>query len=594
MAHLSTADAIERIGGRAKSTFHTPQTLLLFLWWGTEDNVNELDPITLEMFWRRFNSTVDELAATLKRTSFSTVVRDVNDYAAAIFDRDQRLLAQSPESTPGLCGPLGNMLHHMLIDNPPAALEDGDVLIGNNPWHGSGHHNDITVATPVFHGGQIIGYTVTCCHHVDIGGRRATIESRDNYEEGLRIPHLKIYRAGELNTDVLAFIQSNVRTPDTVLGDLRAQFAANHVGCERIRGMCLERGWDDLQMVADEMIRRSEVLAREEITKIPDGVYESVSPVGIDDGEEVTIKCKVSIAGSDIEIDFAGTSDQVRTAINCTYTYACSYTTFAVNAMLDLPIKMNAGTLKPLTIKADEGSILNCTFPAPVFARTSIGNYMAEVVFAAIASAVPDRITAGAGSTPMWGQYFFGRRQRDNGGFAPLNVVNGGLGARPDRDGVSCLSFPVNVGNTPIEVLENDVPIMVHQRALWPDSAGAGEYRGGFGQLFEVEVLGDEHGPVGDILTSFRAGRLSRPVPGFLGGGDASQGELDLNGELQNSGIQRSLKPGDRFLCRIPGGGGLGDPKKRAPERIARDIAHGLISPEFAKAKHGYSEPGDD
>jgi len=248
---------------------------------------------------------------------------------------------------------------------------------------------------------------------------------------------------------------------------------------------------------------------------------------------------------------------------------------------------MNHGTLAPLTIKAEEGSILNCIFPAPVFARTSIGNYMAEVVFAAIAEAVPDRITAGAGSTPMWGQYFFGKRQ-DGGGFAPLNVVNGGLGARPDRDGVSCLSFPVNVGNTPIEVLENDVPIHIHQRALWPDSAGAGEYRGGFGQLFEVEVLSDDHGPVGDILASFRAGRLSHSVPGFLGGKDAANGELYINDKAQNSGIQRALKPGDRFLCRIPGGAGLGDPTLRKPERIAKDIEHGLVSRAAAADDYGF------
>jgi N-methylhydantoinase B/oxoprolinase/acetone carboxylase alpha subunit len=556
--------------------------------------MNTIDPITLEMFWRRFNSTVDELAATLKRTSFSTVVRDVNDYAAAIFDSERRLLAQSPESTPGLCGPLGSMLRHMLIDNPPEELVEGDVLIGNNPWHGSGHHNDITVATPVFLNGRIIGYCVTCCHHVDIGGRRATIESRDNYEEGLRIPHVKIFKAGVLDKQVLAFIQSNVRSAETVLGDLRAQFAANHVGAERMKTMCSERGWDDLQLVADEMIARSEVLARDEIRKIPNGVYKSVSPVGIDDGEEVTIVCTVTIDDDEIEIDFTGTSPQVRTAINCTFTYACSYTTFAVNAILELPIKMNEGTLRPLTIKAEPGSILNCNFPAPVFARTSIGNYMAEVVFAAIAEAMPDRITAGAGSTPMWGQYFFGKRQ-DGGGFAPLNVVNGGLGARPDRDGVSCLSFPVNVGNTPIEVLENDVPIMIHQRALWPDSAGAGEYRGGFGQLFEVEVLKNEHGPVGDILTSFRAGRLALPVPGFLGGESAPKGELIYNGVAQYSGIQRNLKPGDHFLCRIPGGGGLGDPAKRDPERIRRDIEHGLVSEAFAAEHYGYgAQAGED
>lgn len=550
-------------------------------------SANKIDPITLEMYWRRFNSTVDELAATLKRTSFSSVVRDVNDYAAAIFDRDVRLLAQSPESTPGLCGPLGNMLRKMLIDNPPADLEDGDVLIGNNPWHGSGHHNDITVASPVFHRGHIVGYVVTCCHHVDIGGRRATIESRDNYEEGLRIPHLKIYKAGKLNTDVLSFIQNNVRSSQTVIGDLRAQFAANHVGCERMRAICSERDWDNLQEVADEVIARSEVLARGEIEKIPDGVYERVIIKGIDTGEEVTIRCKITINGSNLEIDYAGSSPQVKHAVNCTLTYASSYTMFTVNALLDLPINMNEGTLAPITIKADVGTILNCTFPAPTFGRTSIGLYLSEVIFETISTAVPDRICAGAGSTPMWGQYLFGKKQNGDS-FAPLNCVNGGLGARSDRDGVSCLTFPVNVGNTPMEVLENDAPILIRQRALWPDSAGAGKFRGGFGQIFEVEIMDGEFGPDGEVLTSFRAGRFALPVPGFLGGGDAPVAKLTVNGVQQVTGSQTSLKAGDRYVCHIPGGGGLGNPKDRDPALIERDIEHGLISRELANAHYDY------
>lgn len=548
--------------------------------------MSEIDPITLEMFWRRFNSVVDELAATLKRTAFSTVIRDVNDYAAAIFDRDARLLAQSPDSTPGLCGPLGHMLRCMLRDNPPETLVDGDVLIGNDPWECSGHHNDITIVSPVFKGDRIIAYTVTCCHHVDIGGRRATTESRDNYEEGLRIPNLRIFKAGELNTDIMAFIRSNVRTPDTVIGDLRAQFAANHVGAERLHAMCEERGWDDLQGVADEIIARSEALARAEVRKIPNGVYTRTQDVDIESGEEITIRCQVTISDEDIEIDFAGSSPQVPSAVNCTLTYTASYTIFAVNAMLEMPIMMNEGTLAPLTIKADPGTILNCTFPAPTFARTSVGNYLAELVFGAIAEAVPDRIIAGAGSTPMWGQYLFGKR-RDGASFAPLNCINGGLGARPDRDGVSCLPFPVNVGNTPIEVLENDMPILVRQRALRPDSAGAGKFRGGLGQQFEVEILSGDLGPDGDILVSFRAGRFHHQVPGVLGGQDAPSGELTVKGEPQTSGVQQLLGPGDSFVCKISGGAGYGDPKTRDPKLIAKDLEDGLITPAFAAMHYG-------
>ena len=556
----------------------------------------KLDPITLEMFWRRLNSTVDELAATLKRTSFSTVVRDVNDYATAIFDREARLLAQSPDSTPGLCGPLGHMLRCMLRDNPPDTLVDGDVLIGNNPWEGSGHHNDITVTTPVFFEGALIGYTVSCCHHVDIGGRRATTESRDNYEEGLRIPHLKIFKAGELNTDVLAFIENNVRSAGTVIGDLRAQFAANHVGCERMKAVCVERDWSNLQELADEIIERSEALARAEVAKLPDGVYRHKAIIDIENGEEVTIRCQVTIAGETIEIDYGGSSPQVKSAVNCTLTYASSYTTFAVNAALNLSIKINEGTLRVLTIKADEGTVVNCTFPAPTFARTAIGNHLAEIIYCALADAVPERIVSGSGSTPMWGQYLFGKKQ-DGTPFAPLNCINGGMGARPDSDGVSCLTFPVNVGNTPVEVLESEVPILVTKRALWQDSAGPGEFRGGFGQEFEVEVLGDDLGPLDDILVSFRGGRFINPVPGVQGGGGAPNGELYVNGERQEPGIQRTLGPGDRFLCRAPGGGGFGKPSKRSGSAIQRELRAGLVSEAYVREHYGEvsaADAGDD
>jgi N-methylhydantoinase B len=248
---------------------------------------------------------------------------------------------------------------------------------------------------------------------------------------------------------------------------------------------------------------------------------------------------------------------------------------------------MNEGTLAPITIRADAGSILNCTHPAPTFGRTSVGNFLVELVYSALAPAVPERVLAGAGSTPMWGQYLFGKQQ-DGRRFAPLNCINGGLGARPDRDGVSCLTFPVNVGNAPAEVIESDVPVLVRKRALWRDSAGPGRFRGGFGQEFEVEVLGGDLGPDGDIVTSFRAGRFKHPVAGILGGGDAPRGELTVNGEAQASGLQRNLVPGDVFLCRAPGGAGLGDPRERDPAAVARDLEEDLISEDYARRHHGW------
>lgn len=551
-----------------------------------------LDPITLEMLWRRLGATVDEVAAALVRTSFSTVVRDVNDYACAIFDTRARLLAQSADSTPGLCGPLGTMLRHMLTVYPAGALVDGDVLIGNDPWKATGHHNDITIATPVVHDGRLIGFTVCAVHHADIGGRRATTESRDNYEEGLRIPVCKVYRAGVVNADVLAFIRANVRSSDKVIGDLRAQFAANHVAAERLRAMCEEQGWDDLARLADEIVGRTEALTRAEITKIPNGVYRHEAPIDAIDGQPLVIRTAVHVVDDEIVVDYAGTSPQVERAINATLTYTSAYTVFALKCLLAVSVPMNEGVLAPLRVIAPEGSIVNARFPAPVFARTSIGNFLPEMVFGALAAALPDRIVAGAGSTPLWAQYLYGLRA-DGTEFATFNATNGGLGARAGRDGVSCLAFPVNVANTPVEVLESEVPVLCEQRSLWVDSAGPGRFRGGFGQEFALRVLPGDLGPRGAVVLGCRGGRFHHPVPGFLGGGAGPNGELLVNGRLEISGRQLMLGPGETITCRIPGGGGIGDPRTRDRALIARDLADGLITEEHARAVYGYEAKAD-
>ncbi|MBC5767886.1 hydantoinase B/oxoprolinase family protein [Ramlibacter albus] len=546
-----------------------------------------IDAVTLEMLWRRLGSSVDELAAALVRTSFSSVIRDVNDYACGVFDAQARLLVRSTDSTPGIAGGLAPMLKHMLEKIPPHTLREGDVLIGNDPWHGSGHHNDIFVVTPAFHEGRLIGFDACSAHHVDIGGRRATTESRDNYEEGLRIPVSRLYKAGEPNEDVFAFIASNVRLAETVLGDLRAQCAANHVGCERLRELCVEQGWADFQPLADEIIRRSEELARAEIERIPDGQYVHEAPIEVIDGQAIRLKVTVTVKGDELTVDYSGSSPQVRPAVNCTIRYTAAYSMFAVLALLNLPVQGNDGSMRPIRIVAEEGSVVNAKFPAPVFARTSIGNFIPETIFSALAPALPDRVVAASGSTPLWAQYIFGKR-RDGTSFAPLNAANGGLGARAGQDGVSCLTFPVNIGNTPVEILESDIPALVKRRELWEDSAGAGRFRGGLGQRFEMVVLDGDIGPDGNFLIGFRGGRYFFPVPGLLGGADGPNGRLVINGKVATGGGDASVPPGGTMLCEIPGGAGLGDPRERSRELIERDIAYGYISEQKAREAYGW------
>lgn len=549
-----------------------------------------MDAVSLEMLWRRLSSTVDELAAALVRTSFSTVVRDVADYACAVFDARGRLLVRSTDSTPGIAGGLAPMLEHMLATIPVGELKEGDVLIGNDPWNGSGHHNDIFIVTPAFLRGTLIGFAACSAHHVDIGGRRATTESRDNYEEGLRIPVSRLYEAGVANKDVFNFIASNVRLSGTVLGDLRAQCSANHVGCDQLRELCVERGWNDFQRLADEIVQRSEDIAREEILRIPDGVYRHEAPIEIIDGKEVILKVAVTVAGDELTVDFTGSSRQVRPAVNCTIRYTSAYVNFAIGALLQLPVQLNEGSMRPIHIVAEPGSVLNATFPAPIFARTSIGNFLPEMIFSALATAVPDRVIASSGSTPLWAQYIFGKR-KDGTQFAPLNAANGGQGARAGQDGVSCLTFPVNIGNTPVEILESDMPILVTCRELWADSAGAGRFRGGLGQKFEMRVLDGELGPDGPLLIGFRGGRFHFPVPGLLGGAEGPNGELLINGKAAISGGDATVPPGGAIACHIPGGGGLGDPKERSRVLVQRDLEYGYISLAAAERFYGYVVP---
>lgn len=555
-------------------------------------SVGRIDAVTLEILWRRLGSSVDELAAALVRTSFSSVIRDVNDYACGVFDARGRLLIRSTDSTPGIAGGLAPMLEHMLEKIPPHTLREGDVLIGNDPWHGSGHHNDIFVVTPAFHDGVLIGYSACSAHHVDIGGRRATTESRDNYEEGLRIPVSRLYVAGEPNEDVFAFIDSNVRLADTVQGDLRAQCAANHVGCERLRELCVEQGWRDFQPLADEIIRRSEELARAEIERIPDGQYTHEAPIEIIDGQTIRLRVTVTVAGDELTIDYAGSTPQVRPAVNCTIRYTTAYSMFAILALLNLPVQGNEGSMRPIRIIAEEGSVLNAKFPAPVFARTSIGNFIPETIFSALAPALPERVVAASGSTPLWAQYIFGRRH-DGTSFAPLNAANGGLGARAGQDGVSCLPFPVNIGNTPVEILESDIPALVKRRELWEDSAGAGRFRGGLGQRFEMMVLEGDLGPDGPFLIGFRGGRYYFPVPGLLGGHDGPNGRLVINGQVATSGGDATVPPGGTMLCEIPGGAGLGDPRERQRSLVERDVAYGYVSMEKARDLYDYDLTGE-
>ena len=547
----------------------------------------EIDPAELEMLWARLRSASNEQAATLVRTAFSSVVRDLADYACAIFDQDARLIAQADSNTPGLCCSMGRMLAYMLRTYPPNVLEQGDVLVSNNPWEATGHHNDITIYTPVFCNGALIGYTASAAHHIDIGGRRTDLESRDNYEEGLRIPVCKLYRRGEPNDDVFAFIRANVRFPETVVGDIRAQVAANHVAARRLAAIAASLGAPDLKRVTDEIIARSRELMQNTIRRLPAGRYVCAQRIPNVYGQPVEISVAVEIGRDEVRVDFAGTSAQCPVAINCTLAYTTSYALFALYTVLSLKVPINEGILSCLRVEAPEGCVLNATFPAPVFARSLVGNLVPELIYRALAGILPDQVMAASGASPVWLQNFFGTGP-DGRRFSALNAVSGGMGARSGSDGLSCLFFPVNIKNLPVELMEADIPIVIERRALLPDSAGHGKARGGFGQEFAFRVLDGQWGPRDGLDLAVRGGR-AYPVWGLFEGEGVPECRIELNGvpvPLEWKGAH--LQPNDSVTFRSPGGGGYGHARERGAEAVRDDVRSGLISAQTAHEAYGY------
>lgn len=550
------------------------------------------DPIDLEVFWRRLSGIADEVAAALVRTSFSMIVRDAHDYSCAICDPCGDMLMQASHGNPSHIGALHSTLKTVLKVFPVESLRAGDVLVTNDPWIGNGHTPDFFVITPAFAHRNVAGFVVSIVHHIDIGGRQSAAESREMYEEGLRLGPLKLYREGQENTDLFDIIKWNVRVPEKVIGDLRAQVAANYVGARRIETVLAEKEWSSLAPLGHELIDRTEGAMREAISKIPGGSYVAEAAVDRHRGEPIVIRVVVEVKGTEIIIDYEGTSPQVDRAINVVFNYTNAHSIFAVKCMVARHLPNNAGCVRPITVRAPLGSILNAEFPVAVAQRAQIGHILPDLIFQALAPALPDGVLAGSGSNPLWsnflsGSFANGRR------FMLYFAILGGLGARAGADGISCLGFPANVSNTPIEVLEAEAPVICEKKSLARDSAGEGEFRGGLGQDFIMTVRDGAAAPKGQIIATLRGGHFEFPVQGILGGGPARNGEILFNGNALTTSQQVFLNPGDSLTFRTPGGGGFGASKERSRELVAADVQEEYVSENAAREGSCHGPNGD-
>jgi N-methylhydantoinase B len=550
------------------------------------DPQSQFDPITLEILWRRLISIVDEADASVARTAFSSLLRDAHDYTCMFTDSRGQELVQGTFCTPGQAGAMALGVKTIINSIPSQEYQPGDVFIVNDPWLLAGHLNDVCVLSPIFYKEKPVAFTACVFHHSDIGGRVAS-DNRQVFEEGLFIPLIKLYDAGVLNESALNLIRRNVRTPEEVTGDIRSQVAANHVCAQKIIEMLADEGLDTLDDLADEIIDRTETSMRDAIAKIPDGVYPYEGVIeGAGKRKDIKIKLSVAVKGSDIHIDFDGTSAQVDWGGNVVYNFTYAYVFMAVKSAFDPDIPINEGAIRPIKMSAPEGTVVNCKFPAAVAARMQIGHFMTEMVFKALAHATPDNIIAESGGTPAQTNIFYGKRFNGKP-WLTMIIRGGGMGASSKMDGHHCAIFPANGANTPAEIFESDTPLIVKERSLICDSGGPGKMRGGLGRKFVIRIPDDDTAPESPTSIAIQAGRYRYAPKGLFKGGSANKAQFVVDDQAGDPSGLTLCESGNVIQFHSAGGGGYGDPLERDPQAVEQDVFNEYVSIEQARRDYG-------
>jgi len=544
------------------------------------------DPIRLEILWRRLVSIVDEADASVARTAFSSLLRDAHDYTCMFTDSRGQELVQGTFCTPGQAGAMALGVKNIITSIPLADYRPGDVFIVNDPWLLAGHLNDVCVLSPIFFKEKPAAFTACVFHHADIGGWVAS-DNREVFEEGLFIPPLKLYDAGELNQSVMELIRWNVRTPEEVTGDIRSQVAANHVCAQKVIEMMTEEGLDTLDDLADEIIGRTEKSMRSAIAGIPDGVYPYGGLIeGTGNRDDIHINLAVSVKGNELNVDFTGTDPQVNWGVNVVYNFTYAYVFMAIKSAFDPDIPINEGAIRPVSMTAPEGCVVNCRFPAAVAARMQVGHFMTEMVFKALAAATPDNIIAGSGGTPAQTNIMYGKRA-DGKPWHTMIIRGGGLGASSRMDGHHCAIFPANGANTPVEILESDTPLIVSARELVCDSGGPGQRRGGIGRKMVLEVPQGPRAPQAPTTIAVQAGRFIYPPEGLFGGESGARARFLRNNTKADPSGLTFCENGDTISFYSAGGGGYGDPLERDPLAVVQDVRLGYVSLDKARTDYG-------
>ena len=540
--------------------------------------------IHMQVMWNRLISVVEEQAQALLRTAFGTVAREAGDLSAGVYDLKGRMLAQAVTGTPGHVNSMAAAVGHFLEQFPVDVMKEGDVYTPNDPWKGTGHLFDFVVVTPAFLDGRLVALLASTCHLVDVGGRGFTADARSVYEEGIFVPHTRLFAGGDLNEPLMELIANNVREPIEVKGDLLALVSCNDTGCRRMIDMMREFDMASVDDLAEYIVTNSYKAMVEAIGRVPNGNYHA--EMTLDGYEEaVHLKLRMIVEDQRIVLDYHGSSSASGYGINSPKCYTDAYSIFGLKCIIGPKIPNNAGSLSPMTVEAEAGSIVNPVHPSPVTARHVVGQMLPDIVFGCLDQAIKGGVQAeSAGS--IWVLALSGGRRSGNtdGAFNTMSVSVGGVGARPTKNGLNSTAFPSGVGAIPVEVTEMSSPLVFRRRELLPDSAGPGSYRGGFAQVVEVE----SRASLPFTVSAATFDRLENPARGRHGGMVGASGAFGLIGHdpFHGKSVQ-TIPPGERLYAKLPGGGGFGDPHGRNAVEVADEVRAGLVSVGAARKAYG-------
>ena len=555
-----------------------------------------LSPIRLQLMWDRLIAVVEEQALALMRTGFSTSTREAGDLSAGVFDLDGAMLAQAVTGTPGHINSMARAVYHFLDRFPAKTMKEGDIYLTNDPWKGTGHLHDFTFVTPTFRRGKMVALFASTCHVVDIGGRGMGADARQVYEEGLYIPLMHFAREGKVDQTLTDIVAANVREPVQVVGDLYSLATCNEIGCRRLIEMMDEFAIDDLDRLGKHILEKSKQASLEAIRKITPGEYKfSMTVDGYDKPIDLVATMKIGDTG--IDVDFTGTSGVSAYGINVPVCYTEAYASFGVKCIVAPKVPNNEGSLEVIRVTAPEGSILNAKHPAPVAARHVTGQMLPDVMFGCLHQALKGGVPA-EGTSCLWNLSALGGPGRADGDpaetidakvFTIMSFHAGGTGARPGRDGLSATAFPSGVRNVPVEVNETISPIVIWKKEYRQDSGGAGEFRGGLGQIMEVGTLDDAPFAIAAYYD-----RIDHPPRGRDGGQNGLAGRVALESGHKLRGMgQQTVPKTEKLIISMPGGGGLGNPRKRPTTVVAEDVRQGFISSDAARRDYGVAVNDD-